>query len=151
MGSLHSSTKIISSPDILFSATDPANPRSSKDRSSMLETTVAPVARASFSMSDFLTLCNCHDSCFGQVVLCQVIDSFLTEEYSWHQNQRFCRPCPDHLFFLFNEGLHLGRVSELDFSVISVSLTSMALFNSAILSVFYFFRHSRVYWFFVNY
>ena len=55
-GSLHSFTKIMSSPDTLSSATNPASPRSSADKSSMFVTIFAPVAFANFSMSDFLTL-----------------------------------------------------------------------------------------------
>ena len=52
----HSSTKIMSSPEIFLSSTVPAIPKSSSVKSSKLVTTLAPVALDNFSMSDFLTL-----------------------------------------------------------------------------------------------
>ena len=56
LATLHSSTKIISSPDTFLSSTIPASPKSSAVKSSKLVTTLAPVALANFSISDFLTL-----------------------------------------------------------------------------------------------
>ena len=56
LASLHSSTKIMSSPEIFCWVTDPAKPKSSSLKSSILVKTVAPVALDNFSISDFLTL-----------------------------------------------------------------------------------------------
>ena len=56
LGSWHSSTKIMSSPEIFFSITEPAWPKSASVKSSKLVMTFAPVALDNFSMSDFLTL-----------------------------------------------------------------------------------------------
>ena len=55
-GSLHFSTKIILSSPTLRSSTRPASPKSVLFMSSSLVMTFPPVARASFSISDCLTL-----------------------------------------------------------------------------------------------
>ena len=109
LGFLQPVTKVISSSPSWRTSIREAQPSSSAESSSILVTTVAPVALASFSMSDFLTRRTA--KIFSLARKCWARSSMPF----WQKTDVGAGLLDDgdhlaqHVLFLVEEGLHLGR------------------------------------------